>query len=71
MKNIFSLKNIVTVLSVMVFFADLYLLCVFPSNLVLDLFCGRMGKEELDNLEYNYGQIAGYPAGKDALFWRI
>lgn len=35
-------------------------------NLVLDLFCGRMGKEELDNLEYNYGQIAGYPAGKDA-----
>lgn len=66
MKNIFSLKNIVTILSVMVFFADLYLLCVFPSNLVLDLFCGRMGKEELDNLEYNYGQIAGYPAGKDA-----
>lgn len=63
MKNIFTFKNIVTVLTAVVFFADLYLLCVFPSNLVLNLFCGRVGKEELDKLEYDYGQMAGYPAG--------
>lgn len=64
MRSIFSFKNIVTVLTAMVFFADLYLLCVFPSDLVLNLFCGRVGKAELDELEYNYGQLAGYPAGE-------
>lgn len=64
MRSIFSYKNIVTVLTAMVFFADLYLLCVFPSDLVLNLFCGRVGKAELDELEYNYGQLAGYPAGE-------
>lgn len=64
MRSIFNLKNFVTVLSVIVFFADLYLLCVFPSNLVLNLFCGRVGKAELDDLEYDYGQMAGYPAGE-------
>ncbi len=64
MRSIFELKNIVTVLTVIVFFADLYLLCVFPSDLVLNLFCGRMGKAELEELEYDYGQMAGYPAGE-------
>lgn len=64
MRSIFSHKNIVTVLTAIVFFADLYLLCVFPSDLVLNLFCGKVGKAELDELEYNYGQLAGYPAGE-------
>lgn len=60
----FSFKNVVTVLSAIVFLADLYLLCVFPSDLVLDLFCGKVGSAELDALEYDYGQLAGYPAGE-------
>ncbi len=64
MRSIFTFKNIATILTVIVFFADLYLLCVFPSNLVLNLFCGRVGKAELDDLEYDYGQMAGYPAGE-------
>ncbi len=52
------------IISAVVFFADLYLLCVFPSNLILDLFWGKVGKEEIENLEYNYGQLAGIPAGE-------
>ncbi len=64
MNKFFSAGGIVTLISVVFFFADLYLLCVFPSNLILELFWEKAGKEEIESLEYNYGQLAGIPAGE-------
>ena len=64
MKKIISAGGAVTLISVFIFFADLYLLCVFPSSLILDLFWEKAGKEEIENLEYHYGQLAGIPAGE-------
>lgn len=64
MKKYISAGGVVTLISVLFFFADLYLLCVFPSNLILDLFWEKAGKEEIEKLEYNYGQLAGVPAGE-------
>ena len=36
----------------------------FPVNLVLDLFWSRVSQEKVDKMPYNYGQMAGLPAGK-------
>lgn len=63
MKNI--VNKILTFLAAILFFVDLYIcLCVFPANLILDLFSDKVSQTELDRLEYDYGQMAGYPAGE-------
>lgn len=64
MKRIFAGNNILLIITGLVFFADVYLLCVFPANLVLDLFWDKIGKAEIEAQEYNYGQLAGLPAGE-------
>ena len=63
MKHI--LKKVLPYLGAILFFVDLYIsLCVFPANLILDLFSPKVSQAELDQLEYDYGQMAGYPAGE-------
>ncbi len=63
MKSI--VNKVLTFLGAILFFADIYVsLCVFPANLILDLFCDKVSQAELEGLEYDYGQMAGYPAGE-------
>lgn len=57
-------KHIASIIAFVVIIADLYLAYTLPSNLVLDLFQDKIGAEELGRLEYNYGQLAGLPAGE-------
>lgn len=57
--------KIFTLIGVIIFIADLYVsLCMFPANLILNLFCDPVSQAELDQLEHDYGQMAGYPAGE-------
>ena len=59
------INKVLSFLGAILFFADLYIcLCVFPANLILDLFCDKVSQAELDQLEHDYGQMAGYPAGE-------
>lgn len=59
------LKKIISFLGAIFFFVDMYIsLCVFPANLILDMFSPGVSQAELDQLEYDYGQMAGYPAGE-------
>jgi len=59
------LKKVLPYLGGILFFVDLYIcMCVFPANLILDLFSDKVSQTELDQLEYDYGQMAGYPAGE-------
>lgn len=64
MKKFFAGNKILLVITVIVFFADVYLLCVFPASLVLDLFWDKIGKKQIENQEYDYGQLAGLPVGE-------
>lgn len=58
-------KKVLPFLGAVLFMADIYIsLCVFPANLILDLFCDKVSQADLDRLEYDYGQMAGYPAGE-------
>lgn len=59
------MKKVLPFLGAILFFADLYIcLCVFPANLILDLFSEKVSQAQLDRLEHDYGQMAGYPAGE-------
>ena len=59
------LKKVLPFLGAILFFADMYIcLCVFPANLILDLFSDKVSQAELNRLEHDYGQMAGYPAGE-------
>ena len=58
-------KKALSFLGAILFFVDMYFsLCVFPANLILDMFSPTVSQAELDQLEYDYGQMAGYPAGE-------
>lgn len=63
-KNPFT-KFISTAVTVVVIIAGFILAYIFPQNLVLNLFYDKIGAEEINNLQYNYGQLAGLPAGED------
>lgn len=53
-----------TAIAVIVVVADFYLAYTFPPNLILNLFQDKVGAEEIKNLEHDYGQLAGLPAGE-------
>lgn len=57
-------KYVSTAIAVVVVVADFYLAYTFPPNLVLNLFQDKVGAEEISNLEHDYGQLAGLPAGE-------
>ena len=52
------------VVTAIVFLANVYLLCAFPSSLILDLFWDKMDEEKIEQLDYNIYRIAGLPAGE-------
>ena len=63
-KRFFSGNHILMVVTAIGFLANVYLLCVFPSSLILDMFWERMDAEKIKQLDYNIYRIAGLPAGE-------
>ncbi len=57
-------KWLSTALTVVVVVAAIGLAYTFPSNLVLHLFQEKVGQDQIDALQYDYGQLAGLPAGE-------
>lgn len=63
MNNFF--KGVLTFFGVILFFWNLFFSqSLFPPELVLNLFSHKVSQADLDKLEYDYGQMAGYPAGE-------
>lgn len=54
-----------TALTVVVVAAAVYVAYTVSPNVILNLFEDKIGGEEIRNLQYNYGQLAGLPAGDD------
>lgn len=52
------------VVTAIFFLANVYLLCAFPSSLILDLFWDKMDEEKIEQLDYNIYRVAGLPAGE-------
>lgn len=60
-----SLENyVITALVIIIFLLWMFLFWTFPVSLVMDLFQENLGAAELENVEYNWGQLAGLPAGE-------
>ena len=60
-----SLENyVITALVIIIFLLWMFLFWTFPVSLVMNLFQEKLGAAELENVEYNWGQLAGLPAGE-------
>ncbi len=63
MKSFFS--AVLSFLGVILFFWNIYFaLALFPPELVIDPFSPRVSQADLEELEFDAGQMAGYPAGE-------
>lgn len=57
-------KYVITALVIIIFLLWMFLFWTFPVSLVMDLFQEELGAAELAGVEYNWGQLAGLPAGE-------